>query len=354
MSGPFAPRRLAVFALAWALLAAAGGVAGEMVPGRAVAAAASADSAPAEAPAAGAGGVGGEAAPQASPLAVRLLPQAEVSGPVVRLGDVARLVEGDGAAFEALSSIPVGTAPLPGEVRTLSRGQIELRLRQARVNPQRLRWAGETSLVEVRRAAARVPEAAIVQRIDAYLNSPAAAGEGSGPAVGPSGTGLRVAAVEDCPPLFMPPGDVEIRVVSAPPVLRPGSAVFAVELRHGSGMVRRAWVRVRLEGDAGLRPVAARREFPALREPAAHPERSPAAPATGVPRGAASQGAGSQPVVLVARRGAVWVESDGVLLEDGPVGSVVRVLSAATGRVVRGVRVAPGRVEALGEAAADG
>lgn len=335
--GPMSLRRLAL--LAWAVAAL----------GWMRVAAVQAAPVPGGSPA----GAGGPAAPQPAALTVELLAQAETTGPVVLLGEVVRLVEGDEAAFDELASIPVGTAPLPGELRTLPRGQIELRLRQARVDPQRLRWAGENTVVEVRRVAVAVPDSAIVQRINEHL-----------------GGALRVGAVEDLPPLFMPPGPVQVRVVSAPPVLRPGSAVFVVELSHGSGLVRRAWVRVRLEPGAGISVAgqlpASGRPAPTGQEPAgglpagrllasARPEplgRSvSASPAPGPAPGSGAVGGA---VVLVARRGAVWVEADGVLLEDAPVGALVNVLNVATGQVVRAMRVAPDRAVALGEAGTDG
>lgn len=51
-------------------------------------------------------------------------------------------------------------------------------------------------------------------------------------------------------------------------------------------------------------------------------------------------------VTLVAQRGSVSLEASGRLLRDARVGDPVEVLNSATGVVVRGVLVEPGRVQA--------
>ena len=263
--------------------------------------------------------------PASGTLTLELLPVAETSGPVVLLSEVTRRVAGDPALFEEWGELPVGTAPLPGEVRTLSRGAIELRLRQARVDLARLRWHGEAAAVEVRGAGKPVSPQQVADQLDRHVRSL--------PGLQPP---LRVAALEEMPEAVMPRGPVEIRVVSSPPALRPGTAVFSVELRHGSGLVRRLWVRARLEAAAadGAGPGAL----------------AAAGPATGPQLAAPAAEAGGRPVVLVVRRGQVLVETDGLLVDDGPVGGWVRVVSLATGQVVHGIRVAADRVSVVGNA----
>ena len=51
-------------------------------------------------------------------------------------------------------------------------------------------------------------------------------------------------------------------------------------------------------------------------------------------------------VTLVAHRGAVSLETRGRLLRDARVGDTVEVINSATGVLVRGVLVEPGRVQA--------
>ena len=300
-------------------------------------------------------------------LELELLPRASASGPVVRLGDVARPVAGERALFEAIASVPVGTAPLPGDVRVLSRGQVEWRLRQARaVEPGRIRWASGPELVEVQSAGEPVSPQAVLRRIQEYLQALPQAAGGAARATGPAGIpALRVAELEEGFSLVMPPGAVEVRVVSAPPVLRPGSAVFAVEVAHESGLRRRAWVRARLEaaeagpaGPAGL-PVAASATGVPWPAPAPAPVVAPPVAPGGVGltpaagSAALSPGPGGPaglPVVLVARRGAIELEVAAWLLDDLPVGSAVRVWNPASGQVVQAVRVGPDRAVAVGAA----
>ncbi len=69
-----------------------------------------------------------------------------------QLASVADLSGGDLAARIRLGSVSVGRAPLFGEVRRLTRGDLALKLRQARCNPDKeavLEGAGEVSVTTV-------------------------------------------------------------------------------------------------------------------------------------------------------------------------------------------------------------
>lgn len=71
---------------------------------------------------------------------VELLPAAEVSGPDILLADIAEFK--DEATKAKFGSIYVGAAALPGSTRRLTLGQIEVRLRQAGVNPRDFQIVG--------------------------------------------------------------------------------------------------------------------------------------------------------------------------------------------------------------------
>ena len=69
----------------------------------------------------------------ASPVHVALKPAALLSpdADFISLGSVASLTGGDPALRARLAKVSVGRAPLPGDVRHLTRGDLTLKLRQA-------------------------------------------------------------------------------------------------------------------------------------------------------------------------------------------------------------------------------
>jgi len=90
---------------------------------------------------------------------VELRAEAWVDGQTVLLGEIAQL-EGDSELTAALAAVNVGTAPLAGTSRRLTVGQIEVRLRQAGINPRDLEFAGADAVVIYRGAAQPVVEEA--------------------------------------------------------------------------------------------------------------------------------------------------------------------------------------------------
>ncbi|MEW6045867.1 MAG: flagella basal body P-ring formation protein FlgA [Bacillota bacterium] len=250
----------------------------------------------------------------AARLVVELKPQAEVAGPAIRIGDVAVLVDGDPELWETVSRLEVGAAPLPGESRSISKAAIILRLRQARIDPGLIRWgtqAEETSVSAFGRALDRAP---VTRGIEQYL---AARRERDG------GPDLTVLDLEVPERVLVPPGEIRAAVVSGPPVLRPGAAVFAVEVLVDGVAARRVWVRATLGTDGPDRgaPVDARDV--------------PVRPQEGgsVPSGT--------PVTVLVRRGAVTVQLQGVLQGPARVGQAVQVRNATSGAVMHAVLVRP-------------
>lgn len=74
----------------------------------------------------------------AAPVHVTLKPaSAAVPNPdgFITLGSVAGLSGGDNASRARFASVLVARAPLPGETRQLTRGDVTLKLRQAGINP---------------------------------------------------------------------------------------------------------------------------------------------------------------------------------------------------------------------------
>ena len=76
-----------------------------------------------------------------APVHVALRPAAAVTANAdgfVTLGSVADLTGGEAAARARLSAVVVARAPLPGDVRQLTRGDLSLKLRQAGYDPNRV------------------------------------------------------------------------------------------------------------------------------------------------------------------------------------------------------------------------
>ncbi|MGE5554156.1 MAG: flagellar basal body P-ring formation chaperone FlgA [Betaproteobacteria bacterium] len=81
-------------------------------------------------------------------LTVELGTEARVAGTQIRLGDVARIVgdQSEQAQVATLTGLVLGQAPRPGQVRTLTRGQVVVRLRQAGLDPEEVEFTGSESV----------------------------------------------------------------------------------------------------------------------------------------------------------------------------------------------------------------
>ncbi|HHT74283.1 MAG TPA: flagellar basal body P-ring formation protein FlgA [Firmicutes bacterium] len=88
---------------------------------------------------------------------IHLQAEAWVEGQTVLLGHIASF-EGDAELTEALVEVNVGSAPLPGTSRRLTVGQIEVRLRQAGINPRDVEITGAAEVMVYRGAAQPSPE----------------------------------------------------------------------------------------------------------------------------------------------------------------------------------------------------
>lgn len=80
---------------------------------------------------------------------VELKAEAQVSGENVLLGEIAT-ISGDSELVSTLEEVVVATAPLAGYARRLTKGHIEVRLRQAGISPRELEFAGASNIQIVR------------------------------------------------------------------------------------------------------------------------------------------------------------------------------------------------------------
>lgn len=73
---------------------------------------------------------------------IHLFEQGRVDGESIRLGDLARVDGSDAGWVRELRGLVVGSAPLPGRTRVITRDYVRLRLRQFGLEPDRLSFGG--------------------------------------------------------------------------------------------------------------------------------------------------------------------------------------------------------------------
>ena len=99
----------------------------------------------------------------------------------ITLGSVAALSGGDKAARVRYAAVPVARAPLSGETRQLTRGDLALKLRQAGINPDtQVVLEGADRAEVTAEAEAAAPESVIPA---ALPNAPAPAAKLTGPVI---------------------------------------------------------------------------------------------------------------------------------------------------------------------------
>ncbi|WP_324670441.1 flagella basal body P-ring formation protein FlgA [Geochorda subterranea] len=268
-------------------------------------------------------------------ITLELRAQAETAGPSIRLGDVAVYAGGDEGLWQRVQGVELGAAPLPGQSRTLPLAAIEQRLRQARVDPATVEWIGGVEATVVTARGLPVEAAPIEAAIRTYLAG----------ATGRAGSAVTLRAVEVPAGVLVPPGRLTAMVVSGPPVLREGPAVFAVDLLVDGTPQRRVWVRAALEAAAVTRGMPVIRRAETAAPPWGEGPRATGSSGdealAGAERGTAQVPRGS-PVTVVVRRGAVTVTWQGVSLEPAGIGEPIEVRNPVSGAVVRAVLMATG------------
>ena len=93
----------------------------------------------------------------------RLHPLATVSGPEIRLGDIADIESGDELLGQRLSELVVGRAALPGAERRLFVGSVRVRLRQAGISEAEVALEATDDPIRVQTAATPVPAESLIQ-----------------------------------------------------------------------------------------------------------------------------------------------------------------------------------------------
>lgn len=232
----------------------------------------------------------------AEPIAtIRLKQEAEVAGISIVLGDIAEIevkADEDGKASTDFASIYVGRAPLPGNSRQIAIGHIEVRLRQAGIHPSSVLLISPPSgSVKVSTQTQEVTAEMVVRAVEAKLSKD-------------TKEGPRVAVeAGDGVPVAVPLGELELRVADMPTRLgtyRIGVDVYVDGERH-----RTIQARVEVTDPNALAPTnrASRGTEPVM-----------------VQKG--------ERVVIEARSGAIVVKVQGIALQAGKLGDLIRVENA--------------------------
>ena len=226
---------------------------------------------------------------------IRLRQEAEVAGISIVLGDIAEIEVddgGDGKTSIDFADIYVGRAPLPGNSRQVAVGHIEVRLRQAGIHPSSVLLISPPSgSVKVMTRTQEVTAEMVVEAVQAKLQKDTK--DGFSVAV-EAGDGL---------PLAVPLGDLELRVGDMPTRLgtyRIGVDVYVDGERH-----RTIQARAEVRDANALMPTnrGGRAMQPVIVEK-------------------------GERVIIEARSGAIVVKVQGIALQAGKLGDLIRVENA--------------------------
>jgi hypothetical protein len=220
-------------------------------------------------------------------MTIELLPSACSEGPQILLGEIAVLHVEDDALREALRSLEIGSAPLPGSSRKVNLGQVQVRMRARKIDPAKFVFVGAPEVAvaaAARRIAASDIEAAAIDAVCVF----------TGHALSPSD--FRVARTDAPQGMLVPPGELRLEAQVA---------------QTGADM---AFVRVRVR--AIVDGVEARSVLVWLEITAPSAVKQLA------------------DVTLMAQTGDVRVSVPAVALQDGRPGQKIRVKNAVTGVVV--------------------
>ena len=265
------------------------------------------------------------AAPRVS---IALHADAEVAGPTIRLGEIARLRSPDLELMRRLVSLAVGRAPRPGESASIPARHLASWIeRQAGVRDDEVDWSGaQESRVE--RSAARVSGEEIARVAQAEVQAMQQR----------AGLAHEVAVASLPRDLQVPRGSLRLQARASPGAQLRARTVVWVDVWAADAFVRSVPVSLTISGAARSRHAG-----PALFEEAAVPSiESPVGAGPG--RLAVERG---DTAALRTIAGAVQLESRVHVLEDGRVGDLVRVRQEG-GTALFSARVTgPGQVEVM-------
>ena len=229
------------------------------------------------------------------PLAtIQLLPEAQVSGVSILLGDIAEIAsahEGDPSEDGGIdfANVYVGTAPLPGNSRQITIGQIEIRLRQAGIHPNFVLLVPPAKgFVKVMTRTQTVSSGMIVEAVKAAVLERL------------SDDLIVGVEVRDAVPLAVPWGELELKANDVPADI--GSYRVGVDINIDGHRYRTVQTRVELKDAQSPTAVVMPQQST---EPLL------------VRRG--------ERIIIEARHGGITVKVQGTALEAGRLGDFIRV-----------------------------
>ncbi len=163
---------------------------------------------------------------------IEIGPRATVTGKLVRLGDIARVVCPDTRRRTLLQEVVIGPPPPPGSARTLDSQFVLMRLKQHGVDLHRIRLQ-MTAPVTIVRGFQRVPVDKIEAAVSRYL-ARWRAGRPEELRIGKIHVGRRQEVV--------PPGELELRVAALKHGLPNGRLPLSVDLVVDGRVVKKVFV----------------------------------------------------------------------------------------------------------------
>lgn len=263
----------------------------------------------------------------ATRVSITLLADAQVAGPTIQLGEIARLRSPDLALMRRLVGLPVGRAPRPGEAASIQARQLAAWIeRQAGVRRDEVDWSGAQDS-QVQRQVADLSGEEIARAAQAELRAVHRR----------AGVTQEVAVIFLPRDLQVPRGPVRLHPrIPGGPQLR-GRTLVWVDVWVDDAFVRSVPVSLHVPGAERMR--APTQGMPGESD---GPARSPVAADPGTARLAVERG---DQAALRTTAGAVQLESRVEVLEDGHVGDVVRVRQQGATALLSARVTGPGQVE---------
>lgn len=170
-----------------------------------------------------------------APVAIELADAAKIDAERITLGRIARIDTTDIQLDRHLEELVVGRAPMPGQKRRLDRRYLSLRLRQAGLAEEQIRFAGADAVLVTRATAVLTQD-----RIATLATDWVMAHQPYDP------QRVRVATVQTSGDVDLPDGEIACHVEPAGRVdyLRP--VALHLEIRVDGQPVKRAWATVTL------------------------------------------------------------------------------------------------------------
>jgi flagellar basal body P-ring formation protein FlgA len=169
-------------------------------------------------------------------IQIILAPNATIEGESILLGEVARILGGDTAQTQMLSTMEVGRAPVPGQSLLLHSGQVEVRLRQNGFDPAHYRIS-DSGPVRVLRGHESVSGeqigAAVLRFIEKH--APWQAEQ------------MKIRPIQYNQDHRVPPGKVSLQVIAPKHVDWLGAVPFRVNLLVDGNIVQRTSVSAYIE-----------------------------------------------------------------------------------------------------------